>query len=109
MAGQELPNFNVVAASINNNSHEQAPLAVHLERVQNLPAFDAGAQILQAIAVLSRRMDEQIRQEISRSQVYFLIFEDPVTDIEGIQGMQQFCKAAQFFGQLFRYPALSFM
>ncbi|KAH8148462.1 uncharacterized protein LAJ45_07565 [Morchella importuna] len=68
MVDQELPDFNVMAANMNNISHEQASLAVHLERMQNLPAFDAGAQILQAIAALSRRMDEQMQQQAQQAQ-----------------------------------------
>jgi hypothetical protein len=68
MADQELPDFNVMAANLNNISHEQASLAVHLERMQNLPAFDAGAQILQAIAALSRRMDEQMQKQAQKMQ-----------------------------------------
>ncbi|CCX31303.1 Protein of unknown function [Pyronema omphalodes CBS 100304] len=53
---------------MNNISLEHASLAVHLERMQNIPAFDAGAQILQAIAALSRRMDEQMQQQDQKMQ-----------------------------------------
>ncbi|KAI5799691.1 hypothetical protein FPQ18DRAFT_399584 [Pyronema domesticum] len=55
-------------ANMNNISLEHASLAVHLERMQNIPAFDAGAQILQAIAALSRRMDEQMQQQDQKMQ-----------------------------------------
>jgi len=65
MADQELPDFNTMAAShttmaahLDYISHEHASMAAQLGRMANVPAFDAGAQILDAIAKLSRRVDE---------------------------------------------------
>ena len=52
MADQDLPDFNTMAAS-------HTTMAVHLGRMQNIPAFDVEEQILGAIARLSRKTDQR--------------------------------------------------
>jgi len=69
----ELPDFNTMAAShttmaahLDNISHEHASMAAQLGRMANIPAFDAGEQILDAIARLSRRIDERFDENTRR-------------------------------------------
>jgi hypothetical protein len=62
---QPAPDFDAIAASMNIISNEHASVALELGRMQNLPALDAGARILDAITELSRRMDERF-EELSR-------------------------------------------
>ncbi|KAI5839544.1 hypothetical protein DFP73DRAFT_208468 [Morchella snyderi] len=56
MAAQEQPDFlamaadmNTVAADMNNVARAHASIAINLERMQNVPAFNQGAAILEAI------------------------------------------------------------
>jgi hypothetical protein len=48
-----------MVVDINNISQEGASLATQLDRMQIVPAFDAEAQILEAIRALSERMDDR--------------------------------------------------
>ena len=52
IADQGLPGFNTMAAS-------HTTMAVHLGTMQNIPAFDVEEQILEAIARLSRKIDQR--------------------------------------------------
>jgi len=62
MANQGIPDFNLMAANIQNIAQEQASLAMQVDRMQNLPAFDAEGQILQALAHLVRHLDHRFGQ-----------------------------------------------
>lgn len=64
---QQMPDFNAMAENLNEVSRTQAPLATHFERMRDIPAFDASARILEAIADLSRRVDERFDRVDSRS------------------------------------------
>lgn len=57
MAAQQ-PDFFAMPADMNDASHAHASMAIHLERMQNIPAFNAGAEILEAIRAFSRRVDD---------------------------------------------------
>jgi len=58
MADQPQPNFDTMAAHLDTISHEHASVVAQLRMVQNIPAFNAGDQVLNAIVRLSRRIDE---------------------------------------------------
>jgi hypothetical protein len=53
------PDFLAMAANMNDASRAHASMAIHLERTQNIPAFNAGEDILKAIRALSRLVDDR--------------------------------------------------
>lgn len=91
MAAQHPPDFNAVAASMNVISNEHASAAVELGRMQNLPAFDGGAGILDAITALSRRIDErfdEINLEFNRINRRF---DEMTSRLDSMWGTLFFC------------------
>ena len=62
MAAHQHPDFDAMAERMNTISNQHASLAVEPGMMKNLPALDAKARILAAIADLSRHMDERFNK-----------------------------------------------
>lgn len=56
---QQMPDFVAIFENLNKVSRVHASLATHFERMGSIPAFDASARVLEAIAVLSWRVDKR--------------------------------------------------
>lgn len=54
---QQMPDFAAVTGDLNEVSRAHVSLAAHFERMRDIPAFDAGARILAAIATLAQNVN----------------------------------------------------
>ncbi|KAL0639312.1 hypothetical protein Q9L58_001538 [Maublancomyces gigas] len=65
--------MNIIATNMHHVAHVHASMAINLERMQNVPAFNQGADILQAVNELSLRIDNRFDSILNVGEINELL------------------------------------